>query len=347
MRKLLPVALAALLLAGCTGPAAPGEQAQDDVTVITDPNQGRTDPTMGAHLHDYWGSQAERSVVDGTIVAPGYQWNGPSLVVADFRPASGDVVPQGAASVRVAVSWTNDDPSNRFSGAELWVKTAADAKAQRIGPVQSGAETVIESANERNDLPHQVLSAWSFQLVLLADTTLAGYNLIMYTGTVTLTATAVRGLDIPLYPGHPDQWGDRSEIQLLATKGSARFFGDTESGAWSCLGGTCPFVLVPDNGTLVPFGTDHVIVVLTRSLGANPTRLEVKAHTAVSRDFEVLGEVERTDIVTTYTIPVLDGFDGPYATQSQWEFILSIAQPRDGSAVVEEYTLTATAYRDP
>lgn len=347
--RLRPLPMAAALVLLLSGCAAPGEQAPggEAVTVVTDPNQGRMDPTAGPHLHDYWGSQPERKVVDGTVEVPGLQWNGPSIVAAEFRPDAGDVVPQGAASVRVTVSWTDDDPTNRFGGAELWVKTAADAKPQRIGPVAPGAETLLGSTNDRNDLPHQVLSAWSFQLVLLADNTVAGYDLIMYTGTVTLQATAVRGLDIPLYPGHPDQWHNRTEIPLVATGGSARFVGDTESGAWSCFGGTCPFVIVPDDGSLVPYGTDHVTIVLTRSVGVNPTRLEVKAHTAVSRDFEVLGEVERTDTVTTYTVPVLDGFDGPYAKQSQWEFIVSIAQPREGFAVVEDYTLTATAYRGP
>ncbi|MEK6976553.1 MAG: hypothetical protein AABY18_09455 [Candidatus Thermoplasmatota archaeon] len=345
MRNALPAIALALLLAGCTSPSA-DDDGTGSVTIITDPNQGRTDPTMGAHLHDYWGSKTELTVMDGSFEAPGYTWTGPSLSVAEFRPESGDVVPQGAAKVRVTVSWTNDDPTNRYDGAELWVKTAADSAPTSIGAVASGDTLEVTSTNERNDLPHQLLSAWAFQLVLLSDNSLGGLDWIAYTGTVTLQAVAVRGLDIPLYPGHPDQWQNRTEIQLVNLAGEARFIGETTTQSWSCFGGDCPFFIVPDNGTLVPLNADHVTIVLERETGTTPIRLGVKAHSAVTRDFAELGTKDQTDTVTTYTIPVEGGGDGPYAKQSQWEFVIFIDGPRPDSAVVETWHLTATAYKD-
>ena len=348
MQNPWPVLLAlAFLSAGCASPSSGDGQAEtNSVTIITDPNQGRLDPTMGDHLHDYWGSQAELTVVEGMAEAPGYTWNGPSLAVAEFRPESGDVVPQGASKVRVTLSWTDEDPTNRYGGAELWVKTAADSTPQSIAAVASGDTVEVESANERNDLPHQLLSAWSFQLVLLADRSVAGYPNILYTGEITLTAVAVRGLDIPLYPGHPDQWKDRTEIPLLDVEGQAQFMGETTSGSWACFGGDCPFYMVPEDGAIVPIDADHVTIVLERDVGTNPVRLGVKGHSAVTREYAELGTKVQSDLVTTYTIPVDDGGDGPYAKQSQWEFVIFIDGPRPDSFVVEQWHLTATAYKD-
>lgn len=348
MRPPLPAILGMLLLAGCASPQAEST-TQDGVTVITDPNEGRLDPTMGAHLHNYWGGKTELLVVDQAVQVDGLAWGGESIPVAEFRPDSGDVVPQGASEVRVTITWT-DEGDNNYGRSELWVKRANESRPMAVAEVAKGDTVAVPTGNASNDLPHQLLSAWVFQLVLYGNPALTEVFNVSYSGDVSLTATAVRGDDdIPLFPGHPDQWQGRTEITLLELSGSMMFDGNTETGRWRCYAGDpgCPFYMVPADGAIVPIDADHVTVVLERSVPVNPLRLGIKSHSALSRDFEVPPQLEETMTTRTYTIPVLDGGDGPYATQSQWEFIFYASDPREDLAVYEEFTLTITVHKDP
>lgn len=353
----LPVALAlAILLSGCSSPEGSQAAGSETITTITDPSAGRLDPTMGAHLHDYWEGQKERTVVDQTVGVGGIVWGGASIPVAEFRADSGDVVPQGASEVRVTIAWTEGDSEpgslpNNYGRSELWVKRANESRPMRVAEVASGDTVTVPTGNESNDLPHQLLSAWSFQLVLYGQPfptpVAAAYN-VSYTGDVSLQAVAVRGPDpIPLFPGHPDQWEGRTEITLLELSGSMMFDGDSEGGNFRCYAGNpgCPFYMVPADGTVVPIDADHVTVVLERSL-PNPARMGIKFHSALTRDFDVPAQVEETPTSRTYTVPVDDGGDGPYATQSQWEFLFYASDPAPDVAVYEEFTLTITAHKE-
>lgn len=345
---LVPALVAFVVLsAGCTSPSPDEETGEGSVTTITDPNQGRLDPTMGDHVHDYWGSRKELVIVDEVVEVGGIIWGGDSIPVAEVRPASGDVVPQGASEVRVFIAWTDEASDNNYDRAELWVKRANESQPASVGEVQSGTTVSVPTGNESNDLPHQLLSAWVFQLVLFGQAELGELFNVSYSGDVTLSATAVRGDDpIPLFPGHPDQWQGRTEIPLLEFTGNMAFDGNTETGNWRCYGG-CPFYMVPDDGAIVPIDADHVTVVIERENPANPMRLGIKFHSSLTRDFEVPAEMEETLTTRTYTIPVLDGGDGPYAKQSQWEFLFYASDPQEDVAVVEDFTLTITVHKGP
>jgi hypothetical protein len=127
------------------------------------------------------------------------------------------------------------------------------------------------------------------------------------------------------------------------------FDGNSESGNFRCYAGDpgCPFYMVPDDGAVVPMDADHVTVVLERTNPANPTRMGVKFHSALTRDFEVPGQAAETLTAITYHIPVEGGGDGPYAKQSQWEFLVYASDPIEDGVVYEEFTLTITAHKDP
>ncbi|HJQ93426.1 MAG TPA: hypothetical protein VJ874_03975 [Candidatus Thermoplasmatota archaeon] len=345
LRRLAPLVLA-FLVAGCSSPE-PEASPPPSVTLVTDPSQGRADPTMGEHLHDYWGS-SDRKLVLEQVHPVGYLTVGGDGVAAIALPEPGDVVPQGAASVEITLDWTPSPEFgalNQMTGARLLVRTAADREAQEVGPVTEGQTVVFPSTNERNDLPHQVLSAWEFHWALDPVTLPNGQQVTSYQGELAIKVEAVRGLEIPLYPGHPDQWLGRTEMPLFSVEGTAVMDGDPRSGDMRCYG-ACPPRLVPGDGVVVPIDAHHVRVTLDRDM-ASPTRFGLAYHTAVSRDWVVAQPLEETDVSRVYVIDVLDGGDGAYAKQSAWEFALFVEEPVENGYIVDTYRVSATVHKDP
>jgi hypothetical protein len=338
----------AFLLAGCSG-TDPAPDSADSITLVTDPTQGRADPSAGVHLHDYWGSSTRKTVFDGVLAVQTFSLspNTQGFSVAVALPEPGDVVPQGAASVEVTFTWTPSPElgaSNQFAGARLAVRTAADREAQDLGPVTSGQTIVMESSNERNDLPHQVLSAWEFHWMLEPVATPAA-SLISFQGELDVFVEAVRGLEIPLYPGHPDQWLGRPEFPLFAAEGMAVMDGDPRTGAWRCYG-PCPQHMTPGDGIVVPIDASHIRVTLDRDTPM-PTRLGLAYHDAVSRDWKVAQPIEETDTSRIYILDVLEGGDGAYARQSNWEFVLIAEEPVENGYVADSYRISASVHRSP
>ncbi|MFA5945171.1 MAG: hypothetical protein WC876_11975 [Candidatus Thermoplasmatota archaeon] len=337
-----------LLLAGCSAPNDGGEPAGQAVTLVTDPSQGRMDPSAGAHLHDYWGSNERKTVLD-TIIPIGTLSSGPAQAysAAVALPEPGDVVPQGAATVEVTLTWTPSaqlGATNEVGGTRLAIRTAADRDAQDLGPIASGQMVVFNSTNERNDLPHQVLSAWEFHWVL-EPVAAGGFGLASFQGELAVHVEAVRGLEIPLYPGHPDQWLGRTEFDLFQAEGMTVMDGDTRTGDVRCYG-SCPPRLVPGDGVVVPINAHHVRVTLDRDTPM-PTRLGLAYHDAVTRDWVVAQAVEETATSRIYVIDVLDGGDGAYTRQSNWEFALIAEEPVENGYVADSYRIAATVHRLP
>ena len=339
-------AVAVLLLAGCAGPADEAGPSET-VTTITDPLQGRTDATDAPHLHDYWGGVDRKLVLEATVpvgslsIGPG---QGTRVVVV---PEAGDVVPQGTATVEVTMAWTpapGIGATNQLAGTRLAVRTAADREAQPIGPIANGATVAVASTNGQNDLPHQVLSAWEFHW--LADAVqAAGAGVVSYQGDLAVRVEAVRGLDIPVYPGHPDQWQGRDEVALFEASGQVVMDGDQRTDSFRCYG-PCPRTLVPGDGVVIPIDASHVRVVLDR-LAPSPTRLGLAYHTAVSRDWVVAQPLEETPTHRLYILDVLDAGDGAYAQQSAWEFLLIVEEPVENGYVADTYSVSASVHRFP
>lgn len=344
------VPLLLLLLAGCASPAADEAYDATSVTLVTDPSQGRTDPTMGEHLHDYWGSSDRKVVVD-TTVPVGTLTAGASVTTysaAVVRPEPGDVVPQGAASVEVTFEWASPPdtaPMTQFSASRLGVRTAADREAQDLGPIDNGETIVMASTNEQNDLPHQVLSGWEFHWILDPVQAAGGPGIVSFQGELTVHVEAVRGLEIPLYPGHPDQWLGRTEIPLFTADGmTGAFHVEQVTGdGFGCFLG-CPAYMAPDDGVVIPIDANRVEVVITRD-APSPTRLGLMYHDAVSRDWQHPQPEKRTDTSLTYVLFVDQGGDGAYAKQSNWEFRLVIDEPLEEGVVVDTFHVSGTAYR--
>lgn len=344
MRAAAALALLALLplLAGCAGPDAAPPPPEPSPNVVTSPGDYANATADGAHIHDYWGGGDRVVVADLSHPGGDERGTGPGLAggedveVRSFQPESGHVVPQGTASVEVTFTWT-DAPLDSYRDPTLWVRTAAWNESREVGPVASGQAVVLPIGAEDADLPHQLLSAWLFELRMSSPDPMP----LRFKGAVSLHAEAVRGLPLPVYPPHPDPWQGATELPLFAASGTLSYVEDL--GDAGCNGLSCPRLLRPDDGRTVPASASRVRVVLEST---DPRGLELHYHSALHRDL-VRAEPLLVDAGTaTYEIPVEGGGDGPYAAQSQWEF--TVLPPTVGpvrTAWNAEYTVAATVLR--
>jgi hypothetical protein len=332
--RVLGVAFLLLLamLSGCTSqPEGDAGAGATGPHIVTRPDDvaARQNGT-GEHIHDYWGGQDRLRVLEKTIQTG----CGGCISVMQFRPDPRTVVPQGTASIEMAVSWTQQLPSY-YDPMRLLLKTAADNEPVDMGPVDNGETLVFPVTLEQSDLPHQVLSAWEFNILL------SGTPLASFFGSITVTATAVRGLEIPPFPAHPDHWQGRTEIPLF--DGSQTVAQILIGGA---LIGTSFNTFHPGDGILVPDGTQIVRVELEQ--GASETPLGLQFHGADAWEWSVAEAVSDTGTRKVYEIPVGGlAADGPYAKQSLWEFRVFVDLTTPAAPYAGSYSLSATAVRSP
>ncbi len=339
MTRALAALLLALLLAGCSSAPAPTPAPDEGPSVITDPTQGLNQ--TGAHIHDYW-KGGDRLTIVGPDAPADEQGLGPGLAsgrdveVRAFLPSSGHVVPQGTAAVEVTFSWT-EDALDSYTAPALYLKTAGTNASERIGNVSNGQALVVEAGEPDADLPHQLLSAWRFELRMSSPDP----QPLRFKGTVSLVAVAVRGLPLPVFPPHPDPWNGASELHLLDAVGQLSYLADPGDGG--CDGFSCPQVHRPASGAIVPGTAAHVAVDLVYT-GQVP--LQVWYHSATSRDFASAEPTTSEPGHATFEIPIGDGPDGPYAKQSQWEFtVLPATTGPFRTGWMSDYQLTASAVR--
>lgn len=349
--------LATVLLAGCTGSSGTPDAGPDE------PGPARvTDPTnytyvdnasfaTGGHVHDYWGGAEALTVLDradrtGSLALIGGE--DPSVVFA-MQPWPGRVVPQGTATVEVSVSWVEEPGATFYREPTLWVRTAADRELEPVQPISNGDTVTVETTNRRNDLPHRQLSGWAFGIGVLPDETT---GVLYWNAEVTLTAVAERGLQLPVFPAHPDLWQGRAQIPLLDVAVDDFVWQSDAPGLGSgCFSGDCPYPHAPahrpDNGTVVPFDADRVVVRLTsRPTAGAPGQLDLRVHGADVWNYTRLAPDEVEGETRIYEIPVTaTTADGPYNEQSLWRFIPAIDGPVEDGVYAGGYRLEATAVR--
>jgi hypothetical protein len=334
-----------LALSGCTQSAPQDKNPQAGPSVITAPGDLLND--TGAHIHDYWRGANRLVVLDSTHpggdrpgTGPGFA-NGRDIVVRSFQPASGDVVPQGTSAVEITVSWKNADLDS-YTNPTLWFKSAAENASTSKGAVKSGEAIVVNVTANDADLPHQMLSAWLFELRMASPDPMP----LRFKGSVTMKVEAIRGLPLPVFPPHPDLWKGESELPLMEGSGSLSYFEDLTDGG--CNGAACPKIFRPAPGFLVPHNASRVRV----DLEANGN-VDFFYRDGRSREFKgenVVASASPGISKRTIMIPVDGGGDGPYAKQSLWEFTVRAQQPPAVSgvraAVDVDYSFTATVLRD-
>lgn len=304
-----------VLLAGCSGATPQSGAATDEPIVITDPRNLTADGS--AHIHDYWKGQARLTILESTHpggeapgTGPGYA-SGGDIAVRSFQPEADHVVPQGTSAVEITFTWT-DAALDSYATPALWLKTAAQSAANASGPMAKGVPVTVNITAEDADLPHQVLSAWRFELRMSSPDPMP----LRFKGAVTIQVDAIRGLPLPTFPGHPDFWNGATELPLLRDQGTLSYFEDLRDGG--CNGFVCPKVMVPEPGFLVPYDASFVHVMMNWTSTGVP--LQLAYHGGDARQFMVANPISTQGGRSLYLLEVGGGADGPYALQSQWEF---------------------------
>ncbi len=331
------------MLAGCAGNESDPAESEPGVNVITEPGDfsylNGSRPDQREHLHDYWRGQDRVLLMEETQNG-GARLCNDGHVVLEFLPPDDATVYQGTQFVEVTTTWT-DGLLDSHDAPQLWIKTAADVEPVAVQEIAAGETVTFISSNEQNDLPHQRLSSWVFGFFLKDDTD----GCYEFTGAATVRVEIVRGLDIPLYPGHPDRWNGQDEMVLLDGPHSVVInYGPGEYGS-ACMapvsGSRCLWAPHrPDDGLVVPFDARTVEVVVETSDPA-AFALDFGYHGATTREVSWPEPVEQQRDRAVYHIDVGAGGDGPYAKQSQWEFWL-VPQNEVYSG---DYSITATAHR--
>lgn len=330
------------MLAGCADEAVP-EPVEEGPGLITDPSDytyvGNAALDNGGHIHDYWGGLDRLTVVDTVDQGIVGLFGLPNVTAHVIRPEDGVVIPQGTSQVDITLGWANA-PADQYSQVELWIQTAADNVPRKVSEVENGDTVTLMTEHADNDLPHQLLSAWQFHVVVYQGS--AGIG--RWQAETTLVAEAVRGLDIPVFPAHPDQWAERGQDGriLLIDEERSTFYQTQDPFLQSCSGGGCmyfPYDL--DDGAIVPLDAEHVWVELTWTATA-PSSLALMVHAADTREWSFPEAAEDGEGRRVYQIPVSGVMgDGPYALQSLWEFNVYIDDP--SMVYSGAYTLTAEA----
>lgn len=340
---LLLVGLAPLL-AGCAeSPAPEPAAATPDAVVLTRPQDtgeaAGAAGDMGWHLHDYWEGQPRFTAVDATVHVGGWNCDGCDRIPLRHRGATGQIVPLGTAALEITVTWT-DLGEPRHGQPELWVKTAAMREPTRVATLVSGVPFLMNTTNDHADPPHQALSRWEYWVMLPS---VEGQG--RYEGETHVYAEAIRGLDIPLFPPHPDLWGGQTEIPLFEGGAGPLFqLQDPVEGSRTCQG-DCLGVHAPESGVIVPWDATEVVVTLTHAPGI-PAFLGLRAHGSDTWDMTVHPGEVAPPLSRTFRIPVTaETGDSPYAKQSLWEFEVVIDQPTQKQAYAGGYEIRAVAVK--
>lgn len=341
--------LVSVALAGCTTDS--GTLGTEDVTLVTDPNDfsylENETANDRAHVHDYWGGLDRLVIADDTFRCNGNLLTDP--VICGYRPDA--PIPLGTGIVEVTIDWTEDpeaDDVSYYLETELWVKTANDTESYAIGQVEKGDLITLEATNEDADLPHQRISSWEFELYVYGDRD-APFPLAFkrFHADIDIRIEAVRTLEIPLFPGHPDLWQNRTEIPLVTDYRYPENGDELASPVFTLRADDRR--IRPDDGAIVPSDASWIEVVLeSNAYSLWSDEVDLLYHGGADREWVFIEPVEDTTSRRVYHIRVEGDGDSPYALQSVWEFS---TQYGHGPSPVDDiyhgyYTVQATVYKD-
>ena len=319
----------------------------DNRTLVAFEETNATEEGFGGvdHHHDMWNGQTRVVLFEmPTMMDPD--------ATATFRPPQGTLVYEGAATIEFTISnperracepfFTLDgdfictdnaptyaggpalprapDPTGGPTGLMLRYKHASTVEWIDVGEIVWGTPSVIKVTDALHpDMPHATSSLWEFQV--------ASPNAHDATLTFTAKAEMVRGEGvIPLWPGHPDFYSDRTSREVLNLADAA-----------ACEGASCAFAGDAETDPvkaqrLVSYGTKslHVWVNITEVNAQNPAlapsnwflfHLNATGNDNFTNPFDAEATYDKREFY--WVFPVDDnGMDSPYADGSRWTFEL-------------------------
>lgn len=336
MSRTMLVAIAAVIaLSGCTESAQPTQPS-----IVTSPTDYEylNNQEPGSHVHDYWGGKQALDILEANGTRTPLNGFGFNIREYEWYPEPDMVIPQGTVEVRVTIDWTSDtEPTH--TPPELHYKTAALRNWTFADFIESGKTIVIPTNGTHNDVPHQRLSAWGFSLWYDGDGPLIGWT--VKSNQVHVKVEAVRGDTLPAFPAHPDQWDNRSSIDL--------FSWDAPSSRWMVNGiclNACSSPAEPLDGAIVPFDAAYVEARLTVDTSRNAAHmgdLDLTYHGSDTREWTLL-EPDRSEGNVHYYYIQIDGqADGPYSQETQWQF--HVANDQESPNFQGYYRIDATVHR--
>lgn len=216
------------------------------------------------------------------------------------------------------------DPTGGPAGLKLRYKHASTTQWIDVGELVWGTPLPIKITDPRNtDMPHATSSLWEFQVV--------SPNPQDVTLTFTAKAELVRGdADVPLWPGHPNFYAERSSREVLNNPVAEACDGGTPD--LGCATAEPDAVASLAAQKLISYGTKtlHVWVNISEPTFPNPATkpdhwflYHINA-TGRSNITDTAAEDVTIDATNLYwVLPVDDnGMDSPYADGSRWLFKL-------------------------
>lgn len=362
MRAMIALLALAVALAGCAGDSetpAPAEQdpclveSADDFS-CADQDANKTADQV-AHVHDYWGGREtvrvleESNTLGASIISSCDAWP-----TRSWLPAEGLTVFQGTGRVEITthVEYSLDHRSGQL---EVWVQRADQDTPEYVADLEDGNTVTLEVNHSAADLPHQALSAWEFWVYTQPDPTTQPYRCDVWPrANVTFEVDIHKTLEVRPFPGHPDHWNGTDERPFLDAYASyglnEEVLGSCTSGESSHAEGSCSMHwrgFGPQNGSIVPPGTDHVRLTLTLEPDdAEPDATwGLRFHGADTREFQHIEPVSREGDTAVYEIAAAGITDGPYSEQSQWRF--QLVNESDHQAYLGGWTLQGPAVKGP
>lgn len=204
-----------------------------------------------AHIHDYWGSDTEITIVDRTYAIDEFRVHSttaeayPELnfvsatvlyantVFAGLRyriPLAEDanrppLVYGGGDRVEVSFTWNNAPPG--VPSYSFGYETALSSDVVILEPHGPGVPWTVDVTPEMADNGHQSLSLWSFYVVPVNNAQSApNYRPAVAVDPIHVKITVYKGTDPTPEPAHPefwtagDRWAVRDETAEVQTAGA-------------------------------------------------------------------------------------------------------------------------------
>lgn len=351
-----------------------GQEARVDITLL--PRAG-VDVGMAPHIHDYWGSATQWTLMDEVVAMPEQR---PELkgTTALLRPNNGAnwpfVIPEqeqnrpatiwpGTKEIRFTLSWPTE-PENDLPNAGIELQSPLMDDPMTLGYVPNGGTLtyVLDSANE-TDLGHQGWTSWLFWLDV--DNSLAGdptgWEPALGWEGVHVKMEILKG-NLTLELAHRDFWMDTEMLPIgdqvrgcHPNTGVPPSEADQTTGPW-----ICPIHQSKEDGAvnIIPPGTKKIQVAFgwTHANGPLPFTYSLTYRTAgmdpvatTAAQFRTPTVVARTASSVLYEIELEPGdADGFYQARSAWVFKWWWDDnPGYQTGYPVKFQLAVTAFKDP